>query len=115
MKNIKPQYLECPDDTCPLDLIANLGERTRNSRIYLGEKAIERLKSTCNKHVHTGGSLSIFFNASKSFPSTELLIKMHDEEKDGYFEIRYIKAEDIPFEEPSSNPNEIFKIEMKEA
>ncbi len=106
------KIMNCPIDKCPLDLLAELGERTKDCKIYLDQKALEKLQESCSKSVSTDSRLlSMFWAASRTYPSTELLVSK-EKTKDGYFEILYIKADDIAFEEPSCNPKEIFKIKM---
>ena len=99
-----------PQDICPLDVIAEMGELTKNARIYLGKEAIEKLRGNANimsivRHKHE----QLVWNATDKFPAT--LIEFYPICED-WFKVCRISASDIAFTFDPLNPDLVISLEM---
>jgi len=105
---MKKEVIFVPEDKSPLDVLAELGERSRNSWIFI--------------HKTTYGKLILTCNTAEPFPNSDwyTLCWNHLKTKirgnttvlGDWVPILYISASDIAFEKPSDNPEELFFLQM---
>ncbi len=111
---MKRETIIVPENKCPLDVLAEMGEITRNAWIYLHENAVEKLLSeTPNSFNDQECSLYFTFgwNATEKFPDTSISIS---QQTFGEWRLIYkIKADDISFKALVKNPEDIFFLQMK--
>ena len=110
---MKKEIIKVPKDKCPLDVLAELGERTRNSWIFLDHSSLRKLKDTADwiqPHLHTRSN-GLHWNATKDYPSTTIEVENRVDRI--WLFVRYIKAEDIAFQTPPQDPDELFFLKME--
>lgn len=113
---MKKEVIIVPTDKCPLDVLAEMGERIRNSWIFLHENALKKLSKTCNLHhsintVHDADSEYMQWNATEKFPETVLFYSVPNIT---WGKIQCIKATDIAYGTCPSDPEDIFFLKMDE-
>lgn len=101
-----------PKDKCPLDILAEMGDRTKNAWVYLHVNAVYKLKETCNEYEEANRSIKLKWNATEEFPSTSITIGT--EVVGSWRPVWFIEADDIAFKQESCDPEEIFFLEMEE-
>ena len=106
MKKIK-----VPREKCPLDIIAELGEETYNSWIFLHSSCIRKLKKSKGVviNVHKG-SIELLWEATDKFPETRIVINSTYPTK--YKPVISIEADDIAFKDIANEPKEVFFLKM---
>jgi hypothetical protein len=102
-----------PQDKCPLDVLAEMGEKTRHAWIYLHANAIAKLLKTVDSIDENSGNKQYQYtwNATEKYPRTVLTI---DNSSYPWFKVKAIDASDIIFRNAPSDPNDIFFIKMEE-
>ncbi len=91
---------------CPLDVIASLGEDSRNAWIFISDKYyLDWIKD--GFHTHSNKCEYIHFAANKEFPETDIYLSHISD----WCDILKISAEDIAFKDKPLNPDIIFLIE----
>lgn len=105
-----------PKTKCPLDFIAEMGEITKNARIYLGTRAMEKLSKTADSDDFLEDEKVGFFERflweeTGKYPETILEITPGF---DDWWKVIRISASDIAFETDSEEPSEIIYLEMEE-
>lgn len=109
---MKKEVTIVPKDKCPLDVLAEFENRTKNAWIYLHENAVKKLEETCNRYDKFTGFISLVWNATEKFPMTNIHICT---EKTGCWQyVQYISADDIAFNCMVEDPEEIFFLKMDE-
>ncbi len=109
---MKKEVTIVPKDKCPLDILAEMGDRTKNAWIFLHENAVEKLEKTCNQYKEFAGQCSLLWHGTKEFPLTNIHI---DKAEHGCWKsVNYISADDIAFSSRVSDPEEIFFLKMDE-
>lgn len=101
-----------PKDKCPLDVLAEMGEQTKSAWIFLHRNAVEKLISIAeghNPHQHSGFH-EFRWNATDDFPETVIWIELHPDKV--WLEIYRIDADDIAFNLPADDPDNILFIKM---
>ena len=111
---MKKEVILVPKDKCPLDVLAEMGERIKNSWIFLHENAYEKLKSTCDtqEKFNLNSYHSLSWNATDNYPETVMFCEVPSPK--GWAKITSIKAEDIAFGLSTHNPEDIFFLKMEE-
>ena len=95
---MKKEVTFVPKDKCPLDVLAEMEERTAIAWIYFHENAVKKLEKSCDSY--------------EEFPATAITIGT---EVIGCWNPVYsIDAEDIAFKSHSSDPEEILFLQMEE-
>ena len=111
---MKKEVILVPKDKCPLDVLAEMGERTANAWIFLHQNAVKKLKDICDVCNEVGKSkqITLAWEATEKYPATEVVInnKAHTD----WLEIFRISASDIAFSIRSRNPDEIYFLKMDE-
>ena len=113
---MKKDVTTVPKDKCPLDVLAELGERTRNAWIFLDANAIEKIASIavdCCTRPFVGFQEYSYF---PDFPETSIQIEMNPSEDSDkvWWEVYCIESSDIAFHFPADDPAEIFFLKMEE-
>lgn len=107
-----------PKEKCPLDLLAELGEQTGSSWIFLHQDVINRIIDTADEMLWSrsdGIALCKFF-ASEDTPLTEIDFEYSKPSSDCrvWAWVSRISAIDIAFTSPPKNPENIFFLKMEE-
>ena len=107
-----------PKDKCPLDMLAAMGERIRNSWIFIHENAYERLLKSDGAKVSGGDSVNhnkttcIMWEATEEYPVTVVFCEVP--EPNGWGKITAIEAEDIAYGNCPIDPEEVLFLKMAE-
>lgn len=107
---MKKKVTIVPKDKCPLDILAEMGDRTKNAWVYLHWEAVNKLEKTCDGYEELAHSIRLSWNATDEFPSTTITIGT--EVIGTWKPVYFIEAEDIAFESQASDPEEIFFLKM---
>ena len=113
---MKKEVILVPKDKCPLDVLVEMGERIRNSWIFLHENAYQKLSITSDHHSTTNSmndaeSAYMKWDATKDYPATILHC---DVPKITWGKIRIIEATDIAYGICPSDPEDIYFFKMDE-
>ena len=112
---MKTEDLFVPTDKCPLDFLAEMGERIANAWIFVDDSVIENLKNS-DGVTHERGDNCFFLSweATEEYPKTEVIYR--DFEYTGWHYIIVIEADDIAFKKLDENkePEYIFRLKMAE-
>lgn len=100
-----------PEDKCPLDVIAEMGEEVKNARIYLGKNAVKKLRSTADLQHSDGPFERLVWDATDAYPASLIRIIPVCED---FFLVKKIIADDIAFKENPENPERIIFLEMED-
>lgn len=66
--SMKKEVILVPKDKCPLDVLAEMGERTKNAWIFLHQNATEKLKKTADECKYSSNTVyTLLWNSSLSF------------------------------------------------
>jgi len=98
-----------PQDRCPLDVLAEMGEQTANSWIFLHENAVKKLRITADEDIDAGDFLLLTWEKTEKYPSTVFLLK----KEPTWYQVRRIEATDIAFSGKSIDPQNIFFLKME--
>lgn len=112
-----------PKNKCPLDMIAKMGEDSRNAWLFLDHNCKEDLFQKADDVITGEGSSSyegmthtLVWAATDQFPETKLVIELFTGHEDfiGTWAVKQIVADDIAFEKRTAIPTEVylFKKEM---
>ena len=105
-----------PKDKCPLDFIAEMGERTKNALIFLHHNIIENLKDSDGVSVEEGrksGTLVFAWEATEDYPETKIVVDICGIEMI-WKPVILISACDIAFTIMPPTPEEIYFLQMEE-
>lgn len=109
---MKKEVTIVPKDKCPLDILAELKERTESAWIYMHENVIAKLAKDCDQFHEAHGCTSFAWIATKDFPTTKITLVV---DVIGCWKpVFAIDAGDIAFKHTSSDPEEIFFLKMEE-
>lgn len=108
---MKKEVILVPKDKFPIDVIAEIGERTKNCWIFLHDNAYLRLKNACDKDLSTSYYKEFFFESSNDSPETH--ITFHNCRNGDWFKVISISAYDLDVK-CSEDPEDIFFIRMEE-
>lgn len=112
-----------PKDKCPLDVIAEMGENSRNAWLFFDHNCKEDLFQKADDVItregnspYEGMTHTLVWAATDKFPETKLVIELFTGHDDliGTWAVKQIAADDIAFEKRTAIPTEIcfFKKEM---
>lgn len=98
------QILNVPPDKCFLDALAEMGEKIRNTGLFIHFRFVEKSKNdpSCN-WVQTGSTITFSWEATEEYPKT--VITLTKAEGIPYYEAISISAVDICFTEKVQSPN----------
>ena len=100
-----------PFDKCPLDVLQEMGEITKNARIYLGNNAVNKLRATADNRYIINGQEYMLWKATDKFPSTEIRIYRVCED---WFKVFCIFCSDIAYTSEKLNPDIVIFLEMED-
>lgn len=109
---MKKEVILVPKDKCTLDVLVDMGERTRNAWIFLHKNAIELLCDTADDVLlKEEGVLDVFWNKTDTYPETNIIIQAY---KPFWSKVYEIKANDIAFTISPDDPEDIFFLKREE-
>lgn len=111
---MKKEVTLVPKDECPLDVLAEMEERTANAWIFLHDNAVEKLKKSCVKYTLQYHSIKLNWDATENIPATSIIINTRKFYSGHWNFVDYIEADDIAFKHRSYDPEEIFFLQMEE-
>lgn len=89
-----------PGDMCPLGVLAQMGEETKDYRLFFDRDCFEQLKRSVHKFDYMKGVFTFYWNQTKDRPKTKLSLK-----KEGkFFEFISIDSENIAFKTTPKHP-----------
>ena len=111
---MKKEVTIVPKDKCPLDVLAELGERTEETWIFLHQNAVEKLYAIADDYHYrqVRGFQEFFWKGTDDFSETTIQIEAHPEKI--WLEVYRIDADDIAFHFPSDDPDDILFLKMDE-
>ena len=101
-----------PKSKCPMDVLAELGERTKKSWIFLHDDVVKILRASCDKSYIYADCIRFFWDATEEYPTTSICVC--ENEIGCWKTVTDINAPDISFERKADDPDEIFFIKMDE-
>ena len=109
---MKKEVILVPKDKCPLDVLAEMGERTKNSWIFLHQNAVDKLRRTADEICEIAvGVNSFYWKSTEEFPET---ILRFDISRGVWSKVTRITADDIAFKITSTDPEDIYFLKMDE-
>lgn len=110
---MEKEVTKVPKGKFPLDVLAELGIRTRNAWIYLHENVVGELdKSFHHQKLLPNGQIQLTWNETNERPFITIKIKFG--ESGPWKPVIFIGSEVIAFTERSLDPYEIFFLKMEE-
>ena len=110
---MKKEEIIVPRDKSPLDILAEMGERTKSAWIFMHQNAIKKLISIADSHrehpVH--GFIEFYWKATKKYLQTSLITEYKP--KNIWVRVISIEANNIAFHEFSKDPEEIIFLKME--
>ena len=101
-----------PKDKCPLEVLAELGEKTAGAWIFLHTNVVQKLRSTAEGLELFYNSFNLKWNNCPKQCST--LMKISETPNHLlWHEVLEMNSKNIAFKHPSINPNEIFFLQME--
>ena len=97
-----------PKDKCPLDVLAELGSKTRNAWIFLHKTAIEKLQKTADT-IERGSFVVMEWKETEKYPATIIWV---ENTKRDWSRVPQINASDIAFHYEPYSPEYIFFLQM---
>ena len=108
--SMKKEVILVPKDKCPLDVLSEMGERTKNSWIFIHEDVVIKLVTMADYETEEKEYQELLWDETEEYPATTI-----DFEIGGIWHRVYrIIAEDIAFECESPDPEEIIFLKMAE-
>lgn len=113
---MKKEVIFVPNDKCPINVLAEMGERIRNSWIFLHENAYEHLLKSKGVNHSTGNTMNanqetLFkWEATDDFPETVVFCEVPDCK--GWGKINSIDAENICYSLSPPDPENIYFLKM---
>lgn len=113
---MKKEVILVPKDKCPLDVLAEMGERTENAWIFLDATAYNKLLESdgCEAYSRENDNERIMlkWEATEDYPATAVLLEIPTTY--GWGKIISIEAEDIAFTLCMADPEDLFFLKMAE-
>lgn len=98
-----------PEDRCPLDVLAEMGEQTKNAVIFLHRNVIEKLKKTADYIKEVPQYVEYAWKETDKYPRMILDFESKEEE---YHRVYRIFATDIAFVMEVKEPDKEITLEM---
>lgn len=99
-----------PKGKCPLDVLAEMGQRSADAWIFIHKNAIARMAKTADA-IGEYEEIELCWNATEKYPETAIVLEA------GEFlwhEVYKINAEDISFTYKPEDPKVVLFIKMEE-
>lgn len=109
--NIAAEFITCPKDKCPLDVLAEQGKELVGAWIYLHDSAVKRLAKSANDDFIDDGYREMYWEDTDKYPSTTL--KIDDNRHLEWNLVHMIDADDIAFKKIEPTPAKIFFVKME--
>ena len=116
---MKREVIEVPQDKSVLNVLAKLGEQTKNSRIFFHLNLYRKISKR-----KTEFGLTVLISADDirftwwerngNNPKTHIYLENFSGSSDVWIEVLRIESTDIAFTIPSKNPENIYFLQMKE-
>lgn len=113
---MKKEVIIVPKDKCPLDVLAEMEDRTENAWIFLHSNAVEKLQHSegvLYKEGRREGTIVLTWEATKDYPETRIVIDICSQCTD-WKPILLISATDISFNLMSVDPEDLYFLKMEE-
>ena len=111
---MKKEPIIVPKDKGLLDVLAEMGEETKCAWIFLHRNAVDELISTADDHsprVHSGIHI-LCWNETDVSSKKLMWIELHPNKV--WLEVRLIDADDIAFNWPADDPDDLLFLKMDE-
>lgn len=111
---MKKDVTPVPKDKFLLNLLADMGDQTKNAWIFLHHNDMEKLSSIADNYFPHGHSnfQEFRWNATDDFP--ERLIWVELQQGRVWLKVLRIEAKNIPFNLPADDPDDILFLKMDE-
>lgn len=113
---MKKEVILVPKDKCPLEILAEMGERIKNSWIFLHENAYKHLLKSEGIHYSTDTCMNANQSTWMHWPATKedskKVVFCDVPQPKGWGKITSIFAENICFERSPLDPENIFFLKM---
>lgn len=111
---MKKEVITVPMDKCPLDVLAEMEERTKDAWIFLHSNAVEHLQHSDGVSSKKGRrTLVLTWEATEEYPETRVIVDICNLNSD-WKPITLISASDIAFTLMSVDPEDIYFLKMAE-
>lgn len=97
---MRSEFIDVPKGKCPLDVLAEMGEKVYGQGILLSGKSVERLKETADRYEKLDDTVFFFsYNATQEFPQTTIIVvgEQYKQPISLHYRVLYIHADDISF------------------
>lgn len=105
---MKKEVILVPKDKYPLDVLAEMGERTKDSWIFLHDNVVSELHKTAD-YIEEGEYQELVWSAPDKYPATILDIEIVGT----WHKVYRILADDIAFIYEPKDPEDIFFLKME--
>ena len=113
---MKKNVITVPMDKCPLDVLAEMEERTKDAWIFLHSNAVEHLlhsNGVSSKEGRKSGTLVLTWEATEEYPEMRVVVDICGLNVD-WKPIISISASDIAFTLMPADPEYIYFLKMAE-
>ena len=113
---MKKEVIIVPNDKCPLDVLAEMNERTANAWIFLHHNAVEKLQRSDGVSCKEGrkpGTLELTWKGTDDYPKTRVVIDVCAMATN-WKSIIAISASDIFFNIMPVDPEDIYFLKMED-
>lgn len=107
---MKKEVILVPKDKCPLDVLAEMEERTENSWIFIHDNVVSKLEKTANCIIEEKEYQELKWYTAGKCPAVILDIEIGGT----WRKIYRIMADDIAFEDEPQDPEDVFFFKMEE-
>lgn len=106
---MEKEIILVPKNKCPLDILAEMGEKIKDSWIHFHQNLIEELADSADICFCTATTeitaYKLTWRAKNRTPKTEIVLKSTTSE---WFSVDSIFASDIAFKYASNNPDSLY-------
>lgn len=113
---MKKEVIIVPKDKCPLDVLAEMGNRTENAWIFFHLNAIEELQQSEGFSYEEGrkvGTLVFTREATEDHPKARIVIDVCGTQTE-WKSVILISASDISFDLMPIDPEDLYFLKMDE-
>lgn len=113
---MKKEVILVPKGKCPIDVLAEMGERINHAWIFLHKNAYDMLKSSDGVEFEKRrrGCCTLTWEATEDYPKTEISLYCGIIiDSTSWVSVRRISAVDITFRQVD-DPEDIFFLQMEE-
>ena len=116
---MKREVIEVPQEKSVLNVLAKLGEQTKNSRIFFHlnlYRKISKRKAEVGLTIIISADYIKFtwWERNGNTPYTHIYLENFSGSSDVWIEVLRIESTDIAFTIPSKNPENIYFLQMEE-